>query len=128
MITGSDNAAPFWEGCATGQLLAQRCQECDCRQLPPRYRCNSCGSTSLEWAPTTARGSIHAVTSVHRGPTRDADVPYVLALVDLDDGPRLLARVDVDDGAQAPIGSRVSVDFSDPDEEGRQLPRFTLIR
>lgn len=125
MTPWSPSTAPFWRGCEDGRLLTQRCQQCGHRQLPPRYRCPSCDSLDLEWSPTTGSGTIHAVTTVHRGPTQDADVPYVLALVDLDDGARLLARVDVADATDAPIGTRVTVGFSPPDDEGRCLPRFT---
>src|SRR5207249_4777381 len=88
-------SGPFWEGLARGELRAKRCGACG-RFVPldPRV-CSFCRSTELAWARVGGRGRLASFTIVHRAPSPAfADqVPYVLALVDLDEGVRMMARL-----------------------------------
>jgi uncharacterized OB-fold protein len=92
----------------------------------PRHLCPHCWSDQLEWAESAGRGSIQSFSIVHRAPTADfaANAPYVIALVDLDEGPRMFANVVGNGALEVAIGDRVSVTFEDRGD-GALVPQFT---
>jgi uncharacterized OB-fold protein len=102
----------FWEGTTRGELLYQECPACGNRQFYPRSCCTKC-IAEPEWRVASGRGTIHTYTVVrqnHALPFRNW-LPYVVAVVELDEGPRMLANivgVPVDDVA---IGQSVEVEF-----------------
>lgn len=97
---------PFWQACAEGRLLVQRCRNCGAHQFYPRPFCLACEDTALEWTESGGEGTIYSITTV-RIPVTDAlPPPYLLALVDLDEGPRLLTNIEA---PAAAIGDRVAV-------------------
>ncbi len=103
----------FWDGCAGGELRYQRCADCGAVQLIPRSLCSACQSSGLEWKRSEGRGCILSYTTVHRAPTPAfrADVPYVIALVDMDEGFRLMVNVRGGDSPAVAIGARVRIGF-----------------
>jgi uncharacterized protein len=92
---------PFWEGIAEGVLRVQRCGACGRYVFYPRAVCPYCASSKLDWVDASGGGRIHSYTVVHRAPPEYRDeVPYVVALVELDEGVRMMARlVDVEPAA-----------------------------
>jgi uncharacterized protein len=101
---------PFWDGVAEGVLRVQRCVACDRHLFYPRAVCPYCMASDLEWTEASGVGEVHSFTVVHRAPPDYRDeVPYVVALVDLDEGVRMMTRlVDVEPGAVT-VGMRVEV-------------------
>jgi len=87
--------AAFWEGCRRGELLLQRCTACGAMQFPPRRHCGSCLGDALAWRAASGRGRITSWTVVRHpvSPAFAADVPYVVAIVALDEGPTMMAGV-----------------------------------
>lgn len=110
---------PFWDGCAAGELRVQHCEDCGARQLPPRARCTACGGDALAWRAVPARGTVHSFTVVHRAPSQPfrADVPYVIALIDVALGARLIANVTGCDPHSVCIGMTLDIGF-EPREDG----------
>jgi len=104
---------PFWQAAAQGKLVYQRCSACKRAQFPPANHCPTCGKRTLTWQESAASGSIHSHTTVQRAPTAafKEDVPYVIALIDLDEGFRMMMNWRGDDPAAARIGDRVRVVF-----------------
>lgn len=104
---------PFWQAAAQGKLVYQRCSACKRAQFPPANHCPACGNRTLTWQESAASGSIHSHTTVQRAPTAafKEDVPYVIALIDLDEGFRMMMNWRGDDPATARIGDRVRVVF-----------------
>ena len=92
---------PFWEGIVEGALRIQRCAGCGRHVFYPRAVCPHCGGADLEWVEAAGSGRVHSFTVVHRAPPDYRDeVPYVIALVDLDEGVRMMTRlVDVEPAA-----------------------------
>ena len=94
-------SARFWEAAAHGELLVQECPVCGHRQFYPRAACTACGADP-EWLTCSGRGTVHTFTIIrqnHAAPFRD-ELPYVVAIVELDEGPRLMGNVtgcEVDD-------------------------------
>lgn len=115
---------PFWEGCRRGELLYQACGDCGRRQFYPRARCSICHSDRLDWARSGGLGTIHSFTIVHRAPSPAfrADVPYVIALVDLDEGFRMMMNVRRCPPEAVAIGMRVAV-FFEKTEGDTPLPQ-----
>lgn len=85
----------FWSSCAEGRFELQVCRHCGKRQFPPRAACAGCHSTDLQWQASTGRGTIYSFSVVHRAPLEafKADVPYVLAIVELEEGVRAMMNV-----------------------------------
>ena len=114
----------YWEGCARGELVLQRCQDCGSVQHRPRALCVSCLSSEIEHFVASGRGTVHTYTITHQNqlpPFRDA-CPYVLAYVDLQEGPRLLTNIVGCAPDEVRIGMPVSVEFIETGEFA--VPRF----
>ena len=78
-----------------GELVIQQCGGCRTAIMYPKYVCPACGGTDLGWTPSTGRGVLHSFTIQRIGaPTGfEADLPYTLGVVKLDEGVQLLARL-----------------------------------
>lgn len=85
---------PFWEGTQAGELRVQHCKACDARFLYPRIRCPQCGSDKTDWVKTNGRGTLYSYVISHMAaPGWEGEVPYVIAVVKLDEGPRMLSNL-----------------------------------
>ncbi|HEX7038199.1 MAG TPA: Zn-ribbon domain-containing OB-fold protein [Pseudomonadales bacterium] len=86
---------PYWQGCREGRLLLQRCTACGNWQFFPRLFCVVCERGSLEWQPASGRGAVESLTVVHvpLSEAYAADVPYLVALIRLEEGPRVMANL-----------------------------------
>lgn len=116
----------YWSAAASGILLLQRCAACETPRFYPRLLCPACHSDEHRWEAATGRGSVYSFSVVHRAPSPalQAETPYVVALVDLDDGVRMFASIWSPPDAIR-IGSRVSVAFRRLGDE-LALPGFEL--
>jgi uncharacterized OB-fold protein len=96
--TPSEVSAPYWHGLKEHRVLMQRCTSCNRLQFYPRSGCRSCGGTELVWDEMSGRGTVYSYTVIHRAPFAAfaKDVPYVYALIALDEGPRVIATIDTD--------------------------------
>lgn len=112
----------FWQACVEGRLTVQRCTACGSHQFYPRPFCLSCEATALEWVDAAGSGTIYSITTVRIPVSEELPPPYLLALIDLDEGPRLLTNINAE---TARIGDRVSVAWRN--REGLPpLPVFVL--
>jgi hypothetical protein len=115
---------PFWDGTKDGRLLLQRCTACGRHQFYPRWFCATCAG-AVAWIEAAGTGEVHSFTIVRQNGTPPFDelVPYVLALVELDEGVRMMGNVvdvAVDD---VKIGMPVRVTFL-PETGGVVLPMW----
>ena len=120
--------APYWEAAARHELRLPRCDDCGLMGFPPRQFCPGCWSGELSWQPTSGGGTVWTFTEVHVAFYDDTwvdDVPYVVAVVELDEGPRLLAGIVDADMDSLAIGDRVEVTFEDR-SDGVTLPMFRV--
>jgi uncharacterized OB-fold protein len=117
---------PFWMACAEGRLLFQRCGSCGRSQFPPRGRCAWCRVPKPDWHESARIGTIHSFTRVERAPNAGfiPDLPYVIALVDLDEGVRMMMNVRGQPERVA-IGRRVRIVF-EPTSGRWPLPQAEL--
>jgi len=119
---------PFWEATAQGRLLLKRCLDCGAVIWYPRVICPDCASLRTEWFEATGRGRIYSYTVNHRGEGAYTGLPpFVLAYVELDEGPRLMTNIVGADNAELAVGLPVEVVFHDTGD-GAALPRFQPMR
>ena len=86
---------PFWDGLGDSEVRIQRCSSCGEYVFYPRPHCTACLSDSLEWVVLGGGGKVYSFTIVRRAmnPAFAEDVPYVYAIVELDEGPRLMTNI-----------------------------------
>jgi uncharacterized protein len=117
----------YWQGCKQHELWLRYCNPCAKTYFYPRDFCPVCGSRDVTWKQASGRGTIYTFAIVQRAPTPGfaEDVPYVNAIVELEEGGRMLASlIDVEpDPAKVSVGMPVEVAFEDITEE-ISLPRF----
>jgi uncharacterized OB-fold protein len=119
-------SVPFWEAATRHELFLQRCEDCGHHQLYPRPHCLACFGP-VEWVASTGRGEIHSFTVIRQNfvrPFRD-ELPYVVALVDLDEGARLMTNVVGSAPEDVTVGARVRVRWLPVSDEAA-LPQFEL--
>ena len=83
----------------------------------------------MEWEELSGKGSVYTYTVVNRAVRNKSfadKIPYLVAMVELDEGPRFIAPVQTGDLGKVTIGTRVELTFEDVDEE-TSLPRFKLV-
>ncbi len=118
---------PFWESVKAHAMRIQRCAACGRYVFYPRPLCPHCFSAALEWTPISGRGVVYSFTIVYRHPGAafQAELPYVVALVELDEGVRMLTNLVqvAPDPAQLRIGMPVEVVYEDVTPE-ITLPKF----
>jgi uncharacterized protein len=117
---------PYWDAAKRHEFMLQRCGACNAFIYYPRDRCPHCLSDQLKWQPVSGRGKVYSYTVVRRASTRSfSDKPYVLAIVELDEGVRMTTNIEA-----APesikIGMPVSVWFDDVTPE-RTLVKFKPV-
>jgi hypothetical protein len=115
----------FWDGCGKGRLLLQRCASCDAWRHPPSPICPRCLSESHAWVPANGRGTVYTFVVVRetRGRGWDKMVPYVLAVVELDEGPHILTNLTGVVPEEVVIGMPVELTFAELDGTTK-LPLF----
>ena len=88
-------STPFWEGCRRGELLVQKCQDCKAFIFYPKMYCPDCLSSNLEWVRAGGKGKVYSHMTVFAfQPTEFADdVPYVVAIIDLEEGVRMMSNI-----------------------------------
>ena len=118
---------PFWDGCAAGELRYQRCALCSQTQLIPRALCAACQHDQLQWLTSRGLGRILSFTVVHRAPTAafKEEVPYVIAIVDMEEGFRLMVNVKDGAGKDLSIGQPVRIGYRVVD--GATLPQAEIV-
>jgi uncharacterized OB-fold protein len=98
---------PFWAGAEAGELRLPFCVRCGRAEWYPRPFCLACGG-DLRWRRASGRGRVYSLTVVRVPVLPDLEPPYVVGLLDLDEGPRFLAAIEASPGEVA-IGDPVEV-------------------
>lgn len=113
----------FWDGLKEHRLLIQRCGGCGELRHPPRPMCPHCNS--LDWNPieSAGRGTVFSFVMPQHPPYPWFDYPYIVVLVDLDEGIRLVSNLCEIATDVVTIGMRVEV-FFERFDDGLVLPQF----
>jgi len=118
----------FWDATAEGKLLLPKCNDCATLIWFPRPVCPSCGSFSIDWSQqASGKGTIYSFTVNRRGagdlPEYREPVPYVLAYVQLEEGPRIMTNIVECEPESVKVGQAVELVWHDTGE-GTALYRF----
>ena len=118
----------FWEGTKQGKLLIQTCKDCKAKIFYPRKYCPECWSGNLDWLEASGKGKVETFTIMRAmvEPKFMSDLPYVLAMVDLEEGIRMMSRVVECDPEEVKLGMDVEVVFVD--QEGFNMPFFRPVK
>lgn len=115
---------PFWQGTKRHELLIQRCKDCHQYIFYPRSHCPQCLSTGLEWIKSSGQGKVYSYTVIRRAalPGFVHEVPYVFAIIELEEGPRLTSNIVSCNPEEVRIGMPVTAVFEEV------TPEVTLVK
>ena len=116
---------PYWKAANQERFVIQRCGQCSIYRFPPDYLCRTCGSDDTVWVEPCGEGLIYSFSIIHRAPTPEfrMQVPYVVALIDLEEGPRMMANIVGEGALDCAIGDKVQICFEDRAGETK-VPQF----
>lgn len=125
MTTPSGLSAPFWQAAAEHRLVAPRCNRTGGYFFPPERCVPGTDSTDWDYAPSRGLGTIYTYSVVNRAPSADFECPYVLAVVDLEEGWHMLTNIVDCRPEDLKVGLEVHVCFLEV--EGGPLPVFRPV-
>ena len=106
---------PFWDAAKRHELQIQRCNACGTHVFYPREACPDCLTADLIWIPVSGKGRLYSYT-IAQAPTHPAfadEVPYVIAIVELAEGPHITTNLVGCPPDQVTIGMPVVASFED---------------
>ena len=127
---------PFFDGAKRHELMILRCRSCGhpmwpashAGSLPLTPRCHACFSADLEWTAASGKAMLYSFAVMHQPyPGFEDEVPYNIALVELEEGVRCLSNIVGCDNSDLAIGMPLEVVFEDLDDEV-SLPKFRSAR
>ncbi|WP_432975991.1 Zn-ribbon domain-containing OB-fold protein [Dactylosporangium sp. CA-233914] len=126
----SDWSAPFWSAARQKRLVYQVCGQCGAATLYAKRICPNCLADALSWRDASGQGEVYTYTQQVAGaPSGFADlVPYVIAVVRLDEGVQLMSNIVGPEASSVQCGDRVTADFYTVPGTDMVLPVFTLDR
>ena len=102
----------FYKYANEKRLMAAKCSECGTVLLPPKPMCTNCLSTNLEWLEINGEGKLLSYTIIHIAPEQFQELaPYIVGIVELDNGPRLPGMVREVNPEAIKIGMNLKIDF-----------------
>ena len=119
----------FWRGTAEHKFLLRHCNACGRAHFYPRHYCPFCWSGNGEWRPANGRGRVYSYTVIHHhdaAPFKEM-VPYVVALIELDEHVRVISNVVDCTTETVHVGMPVQVLYERLTDE-ITLPKFRPIR
>ncbi len=116
----------FFEGAKNGRLTIQHCEDCGCYRVIAGPRCDACRSANLTFVAASGQATLFTFAVMHQRyhPAFYDELPYPLAVVELEEGPRLLTSLVGVESAQLKMGMKLKAVFV---EIGQDifLPKFT---
>lgn len=109
----------FYSHFLNGNFCIQRCSACDAWHHIPRERCANCGSFDLRWAACSGEAELFSWTETRTAPlpSLQEDVPFTVALVQLEEGPRLVSRLANFNNDDLAIGRKLKLKVELVDDE-----------
>jgi uncharacterized OB-fold protein len=114
---------PYWDAAREGRLLVQRCGDCGALIFIPQPACTACFGSHLEWVQSSGRGTVYSYTVVHRPQRPEFQVPYAVAIVELEEGWHTLSNLIGCEIQELRVGMPVEVVFHAMSEDVT-LPLF----
>ncbi len=122
-------ARPFWEAALNEKLIIQQCKDCEKYVFYPRIACPHCFSDNMEWIEASGKGTVYSYTVVeNNAPSAfKNDMPYVVAVVQLEEGVRMLSNIVECEPQEVTCDMPVQVTFEKLNDEFT-LPKFRPLK
>jgi hypothetical protein len=116
----------FWSAVQERRLVMPKCEACGTVNFPPRVACEACTKADFTWTEMSGRGKVYSYTVYHRvyHPAFKEKVPYVVAVVELEEGPRIISNIVGVPLAEVTCDMPVAVMY-DEVRDGYLIPKFT---
>lgn len=123
----NEDSVPFWEAAKRHELSLQQCKACSAFRFPPAPLCPECNVMGGDWTRVKGKGKIYSFVVFHRAYHKgfEGQIPYAVALVELDEGPRVMGNVLGVPPDQLKCDMRVEAIYEDV-TPGVTLPQFRL--
>lgn len=124
-----DGVARYWETTEQGRFELQQCDDCGHWRYPASALCPACLSVNASWRPVSGNGTIWSWIRMHQRyfPEGEFDLPYVVAMIELDEGAVMIAGVVGNAASQPPIGAAVTAELQQDQRGKRTVPVFRLV-
>lgn len=121
-------SVPYWEAAKAHRLELPQCTACEKHWFPPSRTCPHCLSPDFKWSEVSGLGKVFSFVTYDRvyHPSFETEVPYVVALIELDEGPRLISNMVGIPPGDVRCDMKVKVVFDDM-PEGASVPKFTPV-
>ncbi|GBE64493.1 MULTISPECIES: Zn-ribbon domain-containing OB-fold protein [Mycobacterium] len=114
----------FYDGLRAHKLLIQRCSECKTLRMPPRPMCGNCQSLNWEAVESSGRGAVYSYVMPQYPPLPFFDYPYIVVLVELDEGVRIVSNLRDIDPSDVKVGMPVEVFYESFNDDELVLHQF----
>lgn len=120
---------PFWDGTKNKKLLLKTCKHCGHIDHPPYLYCTNCSGEESEWVEASGKATLYAYAVNTYGVPYPfvEDLPYVLAMIDLPEGPRMISNIVECDVEKLEKGMQVEVIFEEVSEDVT-LPKWRPVQ
>jgi uncharacterized protein len=107
--------------------LLMECTHCGAVRLPSRQHCNNCLSPEFRWKEASGKGSVRSFGKMHQlyHPAFKDEIPYTVAIVELEEGPRLPTNIVDLEGHEVAVGMPVELKWERHDDVA--LPKFRPV-
>ena len=117
-----ESSKPFFDGAIAGHLMLMKCTACGEIRLPSRQHCDRCLSPESTWFRASGRGSVRSFGIMHQRYHPGFELPYNVAIVELEEGPRITTNIVGVPNDQIRVDMPVIVDWER--HEDVSLPKF----
>lgn len=119
-----EQSRPFFEGGKEGRLMLMKCGSCGTIRLPSRQHCDQCLSSEYEWIQASGRGQVYTFGVMHQKyhPAFYPEIPYNIAVVELEEGPRIITNIVGTTNDKLYVGMPVVVEFEQYEDVA--IPKF----
>jgi len=122
----TDLTRPFWTAAKQGRLVMQKCSRCGTLDFLPKPWCIECGHLGQEWIEVKPQGTVYSHSTAYavmmNYPAWKSDLPVVMCIIELDDGPRMYGQLTDCPPEKVRIGMRVTAYFEEIGEAA--VPKF----
>ncbi|MGV0851876.1 Zn-ribbon domain-containing OB-fold protein [Mycolicibacterium phlei] len=114
----------FYDGLREHKLLIQQCSDCKALRVPPRPMCGNCQSLNWEALESSGRGTVYSYVMPQYPPLPFFEYPYIVALIELDEGVRIVSNLVGVDPAEVKVGMAVEVGYEEFNDGELVLHQF----
>jgi uncharacterized OB-fold protein len=114
-----EDSAPYWQSLREHEVKLQKCGRCNRFRFPPSPSCYYCGDSGGDWIAVSGRGTVYSWATIYHPIDKRlaAEVPFVITLVELEEGPRIAGRLFGLDGQEPKVGMPIKFLYDDIEKE-----------